>query len=68
MSDPILKPCSCGSRVFKKTTEMRGYIIDTVTILKDDTLALTRANDRIRVEREPKAVTCAHCGKRNRFS
>lgn len=64
---PTSKPCSCGSVVFEKVTEMRGYVVDIVTITPKG-LKTKRAANKIRVEREPGSVKCSGCGKRIRLS
>lgn len=61
---PSLMPCSCGSVVFEKTTEMRGHVVDLLTITRGG-VKTKRIADKVRVEREPKSVTCSSCGKRN---
>lgn len=58
-----LQVCSCGSAVFEKITEMRGRVVDLLTVTKRG-VKTKRVANQVRVEREPRSVTCAGCGKR----
>lgn len=61
-----LAPCSCGSVVFIKTTEVRGLWTSTLTIQDDGKIHSEGCGDHVRTEREPKTIRCDKCGKRHR--
>jgi len=59
-----LTPCSCGSRVFSKITEVRGWVTDLLTVTASGEIKVKRVANKVRIEREPKRVCCEGCGKR----
>lgn len=59
MSD--LKPCKCGSRIFRRTTKMAGVWLEWLEVGKET----ESTTDNLKCLRTPKTITCERCGKRS---
>lgn len=60
-----MKPCSCGSVTFIRTTPVRGLWTEILTIQEDGRIKIEGVGDSVRNNGTPKTVICDECKKRH---
>ena len=66
--DRLVRPlCSCGSRTFSASYQVRGTWNATITWPEDGNPKEEGDGDSLRNVADPKTMRCAECGKRTKF-